>query len=55
MVAENLEDKLRLGTVRNLQFWGIGDTAIKYNGVISESTKDGDYAIELSWKQQGLK
>jgi len=46
--AENKEDKLRLGSIRNIQFFGLDDTAIRYSGMKGE----GDYVAELSWAQK---
>ena len=33
IVADSLEDQKILGTMRNLQFWGLGDTVIRYDGI----------------------
>lgn len=51
LVAENEEDRLRLGSIRNMQFFGMNDTAIKYAGVKSWSENE-DYAQELAWIQK---
>lgn len=45
IIAENKEDKLTLGTMRNIEFFGMDDNAIEYNGMKSE---DG-YAIKLNY------
>lgn len=49
IVAENKEDQLRLGSIRNLQFFGLGDTAIEYAG---RQSKDDRYVDSLAWKQE---
>lgn len=49
LVAENKEDQLRLGSIRNLQFFGLGDTAIEYAG---RQSKDDRYVDSLAWKQE---
>lgn len=50
--AENEQDKLTLGSIRNMQFFGFDDTALRYDGVESEETPEGSYAIKLHYIRQ---
>jgi hypothetical protein len=49
ITAEKLEDNNTLNSMRDLQFWGLDDTAIKYAGRIDES--DSDNVKTLRWIQ----
>ena len=49
LVAENIDDKLTLGSIRNIEFWGSGDDVIKYDGIKSEETKEGTYVTEVKY------
>lgn len=50
--GENEEEKRTLGSIRNLQFWGTGDTKIEYNGMMTDPG-DEDYVLSLSWATKG--
>ena len=39
IVADSLEDQKILGTMRDLQFWGLGDTVIRYDGMESSQVE----------------
>ena len=49
MVAETEEEKRQLGTIRDLHFFGLDDTAMKYDGIKTE----GNFVVELGFKQAG--
>jgi len=51
MRGENREEINKLIDIRNLQFFGLGDTVIEYNGRKGGSDKDYDPGT-LSWAQQ---
>lgn len=36
LVGETKEDKLRLGTIRNMEFFGLGDDVVEYDGITSD-------------------
>ena len=48
LVAETHEDKLRLGSIRNAQFFGLEDTSIVYAG----RQGDDNHVEALSWQQR---
>jgi len=50
ITGETPEEKLTVNTIRNLQFWGSGDTSIEYAGREGGS-KDNSDAGTLKWKQ----
>lgn len=50
LVAENEADRLRLGSVRNLQFWGFDDTNIEYAGVNAHPEYENQVQ-SLEWRQ----
>lgn len=51
ITAETPEEILTVNTIRNLQFFGYGDTAIRYNGRTGGS-KDNSDAGTLHWIQK---
>jgi hypothetical protein len=51
LVAENEEDRLTLGSIRNMQFFGLDETAIVYRGVTAWK-EDNNYAQTLEWRQK---
>jgi hypothetical protein len=51
MEGENREELNKLCDIRNLQFFGCGDTAITYNGRKGGDDKDGNPGV-LSWVQR---
>ncbi len=51
LIAETTEDRLRLGSIRNMQFFGIKETAITYGGVMSWK-EDTKYVQQLAWIQK---
>jgi hypothetical protein len=53
MSGENPEEIKKLSIIRDLTFWGVDDTAIRYNGRRESNDAEGDPGI-ISWKQQGL-
>lgn len=48
ILAENEAEMRTLGTIRNMQFFGMNETAIGYAGVKSDS----GYAVKLAWCQR---
>lgn len=52
MTGENPEEIKKLGIIRDLQFFGVGDTAIEYNGRRGKNSDPGNPGI-LSWTQVG--
>jgi hypothetical protein len=53
LIAENEQDRLVMGSIRNMQFFGMNDTAIKYAGVTTWS-EDERYAQQMAWVQKGV-
>lgn len=51
MQGENEQEINKLATIRDLQFFGFDDTAIKYAGRKESDDKNGNPGI-LSWKQR---
>ena len=51
MQGENPQEIDKLGTIRDLQFWGFDDTAIEYNGRRESDDKNNNPGI-LSWVQR---
>jgi len=51
MQGENDEEINKLATIRDLQFFGFDDTAIKYNGRKESNDAEGNPGI-LSWIQR---
>lgn len=49
IIAETTEDKLKLGAMRNIEFYGMNDDAINYDGVETE----GNYAVKLKYATKG--
>jgi hypothetical protein len=52
MSGENPEEIKKLGTIRDLTFWGVDDTVIEYNGRRESNDAEGNPGI-LTWKQKG--
>jgi hypothetical protein len=52
IAAETEQDKLVLGSIRNMQFWGFDDTALEYAGVESEDKEEGSYALKMHYIQK---
>lgn len=50
MTGENPEEIKKLGTIRDLQFWGFDDNAIEYNGRREGDVEKGNPGT-LSWTQ----
>lgn len=48
LIAENEEDRLKMGSVRNMCFFGMGGDVIAYNGV-TPWKEDPNYVQELQW------
>jgi hypothetical protein len=48
LVAETKEEKLQLGSIRALEFWG-EQGRLKYNGIKSEKQPEGEYVVELGY------
>lgn len=42
--AENTEERLTLGSIRNLEFWGTGEQKVQYNGMAP--FKDDDNYVQ---------
>lgn len=53
MSGENPEEIKKLGTIRDLQFWGYDENVIQYNGRRESDDKNNNPGI-LSWKQKRL-
>ena len=52
LIPDTKEDKLILGSIRHLQFWGDGDEVIKYNGINTESIpNEGQYVTKIMYRQ----
>ena len=49
--GENKEEIGKLATIRNLQFFGMGETAVQYDGREGGDDKAGDPGM-LKWKQK---
>jgi hypothetical protein len=52
------EEQLLVGTIRDLQFFGLGDTSIKYNGlelIEPENGKEIGNIKSVSWIQKKYK
>jgi len=47
--AETTEDKLTLGSMRNLQFFGMNENSVEYIGRESEDTPEGEYVTSMSY------
>lgn len=45
MFPENEDEKRTLGSIRKMQFYGMGEDALAYNGI---STED-NYVTRISW------
>jgi len=54
MQGENKQEISKLAIIRDLQFFGMDDTAIRYAGREQGNDAEGDPGI-LSWKQRGPK
>lgn len=52
IIGETKEDKLRLGTMRNLLFFGTGDDVIEYDGV-STDPENENLAEKLHFATKG--
>ena len=52
LVAETKEDKLRLGTIRNMEFFGLNDTVITYDGMKTDP-EDENYVVEVLYATKG--
>lgn len=52
--GEDKQEISKLGIIRDLQFFGFGETAIRYAGRKDDNDAEGDPGI-LSWKQRGPK
>jgi hypothetical protein len=52
MQGDNEQEINKLATIRDLQFFGFDDTAIKYAGRKESDDENGNPGI-LSWKQRG--
>lgn len=50
LVAETPQDEITLNNIRNLQFFGMDDTALDYNGRI-DNAESGNVK-EVSWVQK---
>ena len=50
LVPENTDDNLKLGTIRNMQFFGMDDTEVKYDGMESEN----NYVTLIKYRTQGF-
>jgi hypothetical protein len=52
IIPEKEEEKLTLGTIRGLCFYGVEGDAIKYDGIKSEPGPNGkDNVTEIRWLQ----
>lgn len=49
--GETEKEKKKVNIIRDLQFWGIDDTVIKYNGRETIDNEENN-AGRLSWKQK---
>lgn len=50
IIAETTEDKLTLGTMRNMEFFGMDENSVEYDGVSSEDDETGaSYALKLHY------
>jgi hypothetical protein len=54
IIAESKEDKLTLGSMRNLEFFGSGDDVIKYDGMKSDP-EDNNFVIQLNYATKAYK
>lgn len=52
MQGEDKQEISKLGLIRDLQFFGLGDTVIRYNGRRESDDANGNPGI-LSWVQIG--
>jgi hypothetical protein len=52
MKGENPEEIKKLGYIRDMQFWGLNDTEIVYNGR-TESDDANNNPGKLAWIQKG--
>lgn len=55
MIAENQDDKLTLGSIRQMYFFGSGDDVLKYNGIKTEDSPEGDLVVNMSFATISLK
>ncbi len=52
MKGENEEEIKKLSIIRDLQFWGVEETVITYEGRRESDDKNNNPGI-LTWKQKG--
>lgn len=53
MQPETHEDKLILGSIRQMQFWGFDSTKLVYAGISTANLEDGrEYVNRISWVQE---
>jgi len=53
LIPDTKEDKLILGSIRHLQFYGLDDEVIKYNGINTESIpNEGEYVTKIMYRQE---
>jgi hypothetical protein len=52
IIGETEEDKLRLGSMRNLLFFGMYDNVVEYDGMTSDP-EDNDYVLKLHFATKG--
>lgn len=50
--AETTEDKLILGSMRNLQFFGMGKNKVSYGGMTLDP-EDTDYVMSMEYTTEG--
>ena len=51
LIAENEEERLKMGSIRNMSFFGMGGNVPAYAGMRSWP-EDSRYVQELQWKQK---
>jgi hypothetical protein len=52
IIGETKEDKLRLGSMRHLLFFGLGDNVVEYDGMTADPNDD-DYVEKLHFATKG--
>jgi hypothetical protein len=55
IIAENKEERLILGSMRHVQFWGTDDSKIAYDGIETEKATEGEYVTKIMYATEGHK
>lgn len=54
IIAETIEDKLTLGSMRQVEFWGTGEHRIEYDGMRTDPEND-EYIASLHYATRAQK